>query len=142
MKSRMIRLTVLVVAIAFLPALLYAQSLIKTPLFRVDVPFPFMAAGVHLPAGPYLVSHVDPYLILIETEDRKARALVRVEIGNAGSSVAGTKLVFNKYGDQYFMAQVWTEPDREVHHCTKCRAEKLLEAQSRRPEQTVVLARR
>jgi len=141
MKSRVIRLAVLVVAIAFLPAFLYSQTLIKAPLFRVDVPFPFMAAGVHLPAGPYIVSHLGPYLIVIETENGKARALLHVQIGNTGS-YAGTKLVFNKYGDQYFMAQVWTEDDREVHHCTKCRAEKLLEAQSRPPEQTVVLARR
>jgi hypothetical protein len=100
-----------------------------------------MAGGVHLPAGPYIVSHVDPSLIVIETEDGKARALMHVQIADAGSSAA-TRLVFNKYGGEYFMAQVWTEPDRQVHHCTKCRAEKILEAQSRRPEQMVVLARR
>jgi hypothetical protein len=141
MKSRVIRLAFLVVAVAFLPALLYPQMLIKTPLFRVDVPFAFMAGGVHLPAGPYIVSHVDPSLIVIETQDGKARALLHVQIGNSGSS-AETKLVFNKYGDQYFLAQVWTEPDREIHRCTKCRAERILEAQTRRPEQMVVLARR
>jgi len=141
MKSRVVRLAFLVVAIAILPALLHPQALIKTPLFRVDVPFAFMAGGVHLPAGPYIVSHVDPYLIVIETQDGKARALVHVQVANA-SSPAATKLVFNKYGDQYFLAQVWTEPDREIHHCTKCRAERVLEAQSRRPEQAVVLARR
>lgn len=141
MKSRMIRLAVLVLAVAFLPALLHAQMAIKTPLFRVDVPFAFMAGGAHLPAGSYIVSHVDPSLILIETQDGKARALVHVAIENSKSS-APTKLVFNKYGDQYFMAQVWTEQDQQVHHCTKCRKENQLAAQARRPEQTVVLARR
>lgn len=141
MKSRMIRLTVLVMAVAFLPAILHAQMVIKTPLFRVDVPFAFTAAGVHLPAGSYLVSHVDPSLILIEKRDGKARALVYVAIENSNSSTP-TKLVFNKYGDQYFMAQVWTEQDQQVHHCTKCRAEKILAAQARHAEETVVLAQR
>lgn len=141
MKSRMIRLAVLVLAVAFLPALLHAQMAIKTPLFRVDVPFAFMAGGAHLPAGSYIVSHVDPALVLIEKQDGKARALVHVAIENSNSSTP-TKLVFNKYGDQYFMAQVWTEQDQQVHHCTKCREENQLAAQARRPEQTVVLARR
>ena len=141
MKFRMIRLAVLVVAVAFLPAMLYAQMAIKTPLFRVDVPFAFMAAGVHLPAGSYIVSHVDPSLILIETQDGKARALVYVAIESSNSSTP-TKLVFNKYGDQYFMAQVWTEKDQQVHHCTKCRAEMQLVAQTRQAEKIVIMARR
>jgi hypothetical protein len=141
MKSRMIRLAVLVMAVAFLPALLHAQMAIKTPLFRVDVPFAFMASGVHLPAGSYIVSHVDPSLILIETQDGKARALVHVAIENSNSSTP-TKLVFNKYGDQYFMAQVWTDQDQQVHHCTKCPAEMQLVAKARRAEETVILARR
>jgi ABC-type uncharacterized transport system substrate-binding protein len=141
MKTRMICLAVLVVAVAFLPALLQAQMVIKTPLFRVDVPFAFMAAGVHLPAGSYIVSHVDPSLILIETQDGKARALVHVAIENPNSSTP-TKLVFNKYGDQYFIAQVWTEQDQQVHHCTKCRAEMQLVAQARQAEKVVIMARR
>lgn len=141
MKSRMIRLAVLVVAVAFLSAILHAQMVIKTPLFRVDVPFAFMAAGVHLPAGSYIVSHVDPYLILIETQDGKARALVHVAIENANSSTP-TKLVFNKYGEQYFMAQVWTEQDQQVHHCTKCPAEMTLLARARQAEKVVIMARR
>jgi hypothetical protein len=141
MKSRMIRLTVLVMAVAFLPALLHAQMAIKTPLFRVDVPFAFMAAGAHLPAGSYLVSHVDPSLILVETQDGKARALVHVAIENSNSSTP-TKLVFNKYGDQYFMAQVSTERDQQVHHCTKSPAEMQLVAKARQAEEVAVLARR
>ena len=141
MRSRMIRLAVLVVAVAFLSAFVQAQMVIKTPLFRVDVPFAFMAAGVHLPAGSYIVSHVDPSLILVETQDGKARALVHVAIENSNSSTPA-KLVFNKYGDQFFMAQVWTEQDQQVHHCTKCPAERQLLAKARQAEETVILARR
>jgi hypothetical protein len=141
MKSRMIRLTVLVMAVAFLPVLLHGQMVVKTPLFRVDVPFAFTAAGVHLPAGPYIVSHVDPSLIMVETRDGKARALVHVAIENSSSSTP-TKLVFNKYGDQYFMAQVWTEQDQQVHHCTKCPAEIQLVAQTQQAEKVVIMARR
>jgi hypothetical protein len=141
MKSRIIRLTILVMAVAFLPALLHAQMAIKMPLFRVDVPFAFLTGGAHLPAGSYLVSHVDPSLLLIETQDGKARALVHVAIENSNSSTP-TKLVFNKYGDQHFMAQVSTEHDQQVHHCAKSSAERQLVAKARQAEEVVVLARR
>ena len=139
MKARLTRLAFLVVAIAFLPAFLCSQMLIKTPLFRVDVPFAFMAGGVHLPAGPYIVSHLDPFLIQIEAQDGKARALVHVAIEDINYQTR-SKLTFHRYGDQYFLAHIWTAHDHQAHHCRKCRAERALEARANRPEQTTVLA--
>ena len=77
MKTRAIRLSVVMFAVAFLSTVLLAQ-IVKTPLFHVDVPFTFMAGGVHLPAGPYIISRYDPHLIEIEALDGKARSLVYV----------------------------------------------------------------
>jgi hypothetical protein len=122
--------------------LLHAQMAIKQPLARVDIPFAFVAGGVHLPAGLYHVSHPgDPYFVLIEKNDGRARALVYVHPSaiNFGES---TKLVFNKYGEQYFLSQVWTEPDQQAHQCFKCRREKELMAQAQKPEPVVIVANR
>jgi hypothetical protein len=55
-------------------------------------------------------------------------------------NASATKLVFNKYGEQYFLAQVWTEPDREMHQCFQCRLEKAVLAQNPRPQSVVVAA--
>lgn len=143
MKTRIIHLAVAVALILLIPALLEAQMAIKQPLFRVDVPFAFVAGGVHLPAGHYLVYHPgDPYLIVIEKDDGRARSTAYVHPSATDPKGSSTKLVFNKYGDQYFLSQVWTEPDREVHQCFKCRMERALMAQVPKLQLVVVAAKR
>ncbi len=143
MKIRMIHLAFLLALLLLLPALLHAQMAIKQPLFQVDIPFAFVAGGVHLPPGQYHVYHPgDPYLIVIEKDDGRARAMEYVHPSTTDSRSSSTKLVFNKYGDQYFLSQVWTEPDQEVHQCFKCRMEKTAMAQNPKPQLVVVAAKR
>jgi len=142
MKTRMIRSATMACLLVLIPVLLNAQMAIKQPLFRVDIPFAFSAGGTHLPAGHYYVSHPgDPYLLLIEKDDGRARAMVYVHPSATKTDESATKLVFNKYGDQYFLSQVWTEPDREVHQCFRCRMEQALMAQVPRPQQVAIAAK-
>jgi hypothetical protein len=123
--------------------LLHAQMVTKQPLFRVDVPFAFVAGGVHLPAGQYHVYHPgDPYLIVIEKDDGRARAMAYVHPSATRTGESSTKLVFNKYGDQYFLSQVWTEPDQQVHQCIRDRAEQTLMAQAGKLQSVVIAAKK
>lgn len=143
MKTRRIHPVALFALILLIPALLHAQAAIKQPLFRVDVPFAFVVGGVHLPAGHYHVYHPgDPYLIVIEKDDGRARAMAYVHPSTTEAGASSTKLVFNKYGDQYFLSQVWTEPDQQVHQCFRCPAEQSLMAQAGKRELVVVAAKR
>lgn len=142
MKTRITHLAALLALIVLIPGLLHAQMAVKQPLFRVDIPFAFIVGGVHLPAGYYHVYHPgDPYVIVLEKDDGRARAMVYVH-PSTDPGASSTKLVFNKYGDQYFLSQVWTEPDREVHQCFHCRAEQKLMAQAGRKDLVVIAAKR
>jgi hypothetical protein len=141
MKSRTVHVAFLVVLVLSLPGLVQAQMAIKEPLARVDIPFAFSVGDMHLPAGQYHISHPgDPYFVLIEKDNGGARALVYVHPSAVNASES-TKLVFNKYGNHYFLSQLWTEPDQEVHQCFKSRMEKELMAQAK-PEPVVVVAKR
>lgn len=143
MKNRIFNVALLVSVVVLLTAALHAQMPIRQPLFRVDVPFAFMAGGTHLPAGHYHVYHPgDPYLVVIEKDDGRARAMTYVHPAANDPSTSSTKLVFNKYGDQYFLSQVWTEADQQVHHCFKCRMEQDLMAQASKPQVVVIAAKR
>jgi hypothetical protein len=123
--------------------MLNAQMAIRQALFRVDVPFAFIVGGAHLPPGHYHVYHPgDPYVIVIEKDDGRARAMAYVHPSTTETSASSTKLVFNKYGDQYFLSQVWTEPDRQVHQCFQCRAERALMAQVPKAQLVVIAAKR
>jgi hypothetical protein len=142
MKPRTVHAAILVVLVLSLPGLLHAQMAITQPLARVDIPFAFTAGGVHLPAGYYHISHPgDPYFVLIQRDDGRARALVYVH-PSASKFGESTKLVFNKYGDQYFLSQVVTEPDQQVHQCFKSPREKELMAQAQKADSVVITAKR
>ncbi len=143
MKTRTLNLIILVALVVLLSSTLNAQMAIRQPLFRVDIPFAFMVGSTHLPAGYYYVYHPgDPYLIVIERDDGRARAMAYVHPADTNSDDSSTKLVFNKYGEQYFLAQVWNERDQQVHHCFKCPMERELLAKTAKSEVVVVAAKR
>ena len=143
MKNRILNLTVLAAMVMLLTGSLNAQLAIRQPLFRVDVPFAFIVGSTHLPAGYYYVYHPgDPYLIVIERDDGRARAMAYIHPANTNSDDSATKLVFNKYGDQHFLLQVWNESDQQVHYCFKGQMEKEVMAQASKPQTVVVAAKR
>lgn len=143
MKTLTIRLAVLFALVVLMSASLQAQLPIKASLAHVDIPFAFMVGEVHLPAGNYHVYHPgSPYLIVIEKDDGRAQAMVYVHPSDVNPDIADTKLVFNRYGNQYFLAQVWHESDREMHQCFKYENEKALMAQGQQLQTAVVTAKR
>ena len=143
MKTRILNLMVLVATVVLLAATLNAQMALRQPLFNVDIPFAFVVAGSHLPAGHYHVYHPgDPYLIVLERDDGRARAMAYVHPSATDPSESSTKLVFNKYGAQHFLSQVWTENDPQVHDCFKGQMEQHLMAQSSKPQVVIIAAKR
>ena len=78
----------------------------------VNIPFDFTAGTAKLKAGTYNVKRVSDRTLAIRTADGKKTALLNapLTIGSRDSN-AGQRLVFNKYGDRYFLSQVWLEVD-------------------------------
>jgi hypothetical protein len=143
MKTRISKFTFFVAMIVLLTTALNAQMAIRQPLFRVDVPFAFAVGNTQLPAGHYQVYHPgDPYFVVIEKDDGKARAMVYVHPSATDPSEASAKLVFNKYGNQHFLSQVWSENDPQVHHCFMGKMEREVMAHASKPQTVVVAAKR
>jgi hypothetical protein len=109
-------------------------------LFRVNIPFEFIAGGVHMPPGQYLAFHTTPAIIQLVRQDGRASAWIPVKASPIASEGSSNQIVFNRYGETYFLAQVKTGHDQQLHECFKCRQEKTLAAQHRASEvQTVAL---
>ena len=141
MKERIVRLASIGAVLLGTIALNAQQSTTTTePFLRANIPFAFFAGGVQLPAGEYRLYHPgNPYVVVIEKKDCTARAMTYVRPSAVNASQNSTKLLFNKYGDQYFLAEIWTEKGQEVHQCFKCRMEQSLMAKAQQPK-TVLLA--
>ena len=110
----------------------------KELLFKVNVPFDFVAGGAHLPAGRYTVYHVSTKsMILIESVTGNGAAFMQVTVATSGPGEHPNTLVFNQYGNRYFLSQVTTKSNREIHSCSKSREEEVLIAHRKISEKQV-----
>ena len=114
MKTQLIKL---IPRIALLSALLilttagsaHAQSLANRP--RFNIPFDFAFGEKKLPAGKYAIGRAlqnsDDIAMSISDDNGRSKAIV---LSNSITKLDGVKkntLVFHRYGDQYFLVQVW-----------------------------------
>jgi len=89
-------------------ALLAAGSAIGQTRMVADIPFEFNVADRALPAGHYEVTQTASVLQVSSYESGSSAITRVIDTGVAGASNAGSHLIFNKYGDKYFLDQVWT----------------------------------
>ena len=99
-----------------LAGLLVLASMAATQVARaqesmvVDIPFAFTAGDATLPSGEYRVQRLNqnPVLLLIRCSDASAAAIVITNEAQAKELQSESKLVFKRYGNSYFLSQVWT----------------------------------
>lgn len=89
----------------------------QTVDMRAEIPFNFHAGDKSMPAGEYFIHEEGPVVFLRTLDEAKlSRALITV--GAAGRNPSHeTKLVFNRYGSEYFLSTIWdsyTEDGRQV----------------------------
>ncbi|HEX5736007.1 MAG TPA: hypothetical protein VF131_24480 [Blastocatellia bacterium] len=73
-----------------------------------NIPFNFTVKNRTLPAGEYTVEPIQiggSQALRIQSRDGRITALVPAQFNRTGESRAKPKLIFNRFGDQYFMAQ-------------------------------------
>ena len=79
---------------------------------EVTIPFQFHAGNTKLPAGKYLIHALDDSdltVMEIRSADGSTSALFQVESAEANSTPAKSELIFNKYGNHYFLAKLFDE---------------------------------
>jgi hypothetical protein len=124
-----------------LAGLLVLSSMAATQVARAqeamvaDIPFAFTAGNAMLPAGEYRVQKLDgnSAVLLIRCSDTRAAAMVITNGTQANGPQSQSKLVFNRYDNRYFLAQVWTAGSIRGRALPKSSQEKEL-AQSARLE--------
>jgi len=103
-----------------------AQSNVS-PTIRANIPFAFQVGDKSLPAGVYTVRILNPTsdrkTLQIRNEDGRVSAIVQTTAVN-DAIADNTKLVFRRYGEQYFFAQAQMAGDAMSLAATKTRAER------------------
>ena len=110
MKVQFIR-SVAILGLFFMLAMASVNA--QTPSrVEVSIPFDFYAGKATLKAGSYSIKRTSENLVTIRSADGKTTALVNAPLSIASrDSKAGERLVFNQYGEQFFLSQVWLSVD-------------------------------
>jgi hypothetical protein len=96
----------------------------------VTVPFEFKIAGKTLPAGEYIVrrsTQVSADGLMIRRTDCRAGVFLLTMSNQTAARAKDSKLVFHRYGRQYFLSQVWTSGRSNGRELFKSGQERALE---------------
>ena len=88
---------------------LYAQTTKVIKVVRADIPFDFIIRDKSLPAGTYDAQPLNnsPILVVRDSENRESIAVGTFTVEAANNHQVKPMFVFRRYGNQYFLAQVW-----------------------------------
>jgi hypothetical protein len=117
-------------ALTIYPAKAHAQIVGD---LEVNIPFQFHAGDAKLPPGKYVIHMLDESdlrFMEISSADRSTSVLFQVEGAAANSAPARSELIFNKYGENYFLAKLFDEGNPSGSEVPKSRYEKRISQQA------------
>ena len=100
---------------------------------RVNIPFDFSIGNKKLPAGNYSIGRAiqnsdNTVLSILDGRGHTKEARLSIPVLAAEAKNQAT-LVFHRYGDEYFLYQVWTAGETTGRQFVKSSAERALESQ-------------
>jgi hypothetical protein len=111
---------------------------------EANIPFQFHAGNAKLPAGKYrihMLDNSDLTVMEISSVDGSTSALFQVQETEANSQPAKSELIFNKYGDRYFLANLFDEGNPSGSQVVESRYEKRISEQGATAQEHVPVRR-
>jgi hypothetical protein len=132
-------------AVTLLGVLMLAASAVFAQSERgtiVNIPFAFNVGEKRLPAGEY---RIQPYrrdtdkVWLIQNREQHTGTFVMTIPARSNSVREEAQLIFNRYGEQYFLSQVWTPGTNTGIELPVSRQERAVEVAATTERRTYVL---
>jgi hypothetical protein len=99
-----------------------AQS--SSERWLADIPFAFRSGSEVMPAGKYQIREVSDHVLMVSgANQHRSQFLLAIHAETLHPSVRG-KLVFHRYGDRYFLYQIWSPNQSTGFELPKSHAEK------------------
>ena len=108
--QRVIALSGLLVLLTFSSA--FGQSDRQT---IIHIPFNFTAGEKAFPAGKYVIERIwktSDTVWVIRRKDNVGKAMLMTRPVRANEAQQETRLVFHRYGELYFLSEIWTPGDQ------------------------------
>jgi len=115
-----------------------ANAQLSNPI-RAKIPFDFNVGDKKLPAGDYSFSRLsgasDNRVISISSADASTHLFQSTFEASVLTAKNKSILVFHKYGDQYFLEQIWTGGEQEGTQLPESRGERTARRQLAQTQQ-------
>ena len=110
MKNQIYRaIAIFAIFFGFAVASVEAQTASRV---EVKIPFEFTAGKTTLKPGVYTIKRMTGNLVQLKNVDGKSSVILNAPVNlSSTDSEATERLVFNKYGHEYFLAQIWLTAD-------------------------------
>ena len=123
---RAVTMLVSIIALAFVTAIA-SSAQPRGKMIRADIPFDFVVGDKTLAAGKYSVGQITSnsdggILVKSRTGNHGAMRLTNALLASAPKPK--TSLTFLRYGNTYFLSQVWISGSREGREVIKSKAER------------------
>jgi hypothetical protein len=89
-----------------LSALLSPVALLAQSQLNATIPFEFTVGAKTFAPGDYSVRHVSEYVLLIQSLKDGTGVMTMVQSGEVAKRGGSPVLIFNRYGDSYFLSKV------------------------------------
>ena len=94
----------------FTATILFAAALgahAQTMNLKADIPFEFVVGSRTLPAGAYDVKHAAGVLTLRKEGEVPTSVMALSQAAHRPAAEKPATLIFNRYGNDYFLSRVW-----------------------------------
>ena len=128
-----LRTSLLACALGAVAMVSTSQAFAQGDEMRVNVPFAFHNGSQVMPAGVYKVSIQSQHVIMLSGYSRSGFVTANPE---SGRPAAKGKLIFQRYGNEYFLREVWPAESHTGEKCTKSKLEREVEIAARKSDQS------
>lgn len=134
-------------SIRILPAVALLTAMALPPVdaqsdvsLTANVPFEFVVGKTTFPAGQYQVKQAQNSVVSIRSLDGSQKTFVVTDAASTVNTQERSKLIFNHYGNEYFLWQVWTKGTNAGREVPPSRGEREGARTAQRHETAAVFA--
>ena len=122
-------LTMLMLVVALAVAAAVASASAQSNKVVANIPFEFSVGYKSMPAGEYSVRSATSSgnALMIQSADGKTSAVRLSDATGSTKNSSHARLVFHRYGERYFLAEVWNGIDKTGRQLLKSQEESAIE---------------
>lgn len=136
LSTSTLRSSLLLCALAAGAFLLTCNAVAQEQAVVAQIPFAFENGSQHLPAGKYQIDLTSGSLLMLRGTAANSAGFAMTISKTVSKPSQRGKVVFHRYGNRYFLSEVWIGGESTGRVCMQSRAEKHLQIAQNAPATT------